>query len=704
MPAIHRILGAISLLIFATSAGQIVELRAGTLSASVSSYLETAYPSRIKTWIYFADHGESSKAELRNMLNRVQINQRALERRTRRSPSSLADRHDLPVNIHYIDAVRELGGEVRHESRYFNAVSAWVTSDQMQAIADLPFVRHIDRVKTGMRRVQMADQSTIKMLQKTPRLGDTIDYGLSDAQHEMINTKPLHAEGYNGRGVRVAVFDTGFFRAHPALAHLNLIAEWDFINDDGYTGDDADDVEGQMTHGTFSLGILASYWPGTTMGVAWDAEYILAKTELAAQEIRSEEDDYIAALEWADALGADIVSSSLGYFYWYTKDDMDGDTALITRAVDIAASRGILVVTAAGNEGTSAWGTIIAPADADSAIAVGAVDVSGVIKEFSSRGPTADGRIKPDVVAQGQLVATLGWQEPPSPAAGSGTSAATPLVSGAAALILQKHPDWSPIHVRDALRATASQTDTPDNVYGWGIIDATAAADYSAGVTVNIDVRPGSCSNAFNPKSRGVLPVLLLGSDELDVRAVDIATLRLSGGAALRANVIDIAGEGECSSPSPDGYDDLLVKFDLEEVAASVAPLTKGGTLTLTLSGELRDGTPIDGEDAVRIVGNQGGPALTGDTRTEVATGLGSAVPNPFNPITHIPYSVARSAHVEITVYDVRGRLVATLVDATRPAGTHTAVWDASGQSSGVYFYRLRTGDVEATRKLLLLK
>jgi hypothetical protein len=550
----------------------------------------------------------------------------------------------------------------------------------------------------------MIDKRIIKTLNRTTHLDGTIDYGLSDAQHELINTKPLHAEGFSGQGVRIAVFDTGFFRAHPALPHLNVIAEWDFINDDGVTSDEVNDVEGQMTHGTLSLGILASYWPGTTMGVAWDAEYILAKTERAAQEIQSEEDDYIAALEWADGLGADIVSSSLGYFYWYSQDDMDGNTALITQAVDIAASRGVLVVTAAGNEGTTSWGTIIAPADADSAIAVGAVDVSGVLKEFSSRGPTADGRIKPDVVAQGELVATLGWQEPPSPAAGSGTSAATPLVSGAAALILQKHSGWTPIQVRDAFRATASQTDSPNNDYGWGVINAHAAANYSAGITVSVDVRPGSCDNPFNPRSRGVLPVLLLGNDVFDVSAVDIESVRLSGGAVLRGNVIDMAGAGECSSSAPDGYDDLLVKFDSGNVATSGMPLKKGSTVALRLTGKLYDGTPIDGEATVRIVGNQDDLELAGNTRVDVPTALGSAVPNPFNPVTRISYSIARSAYVEIAVYDVRGQLVATLADANRPAGAHTVIWDASRQSSGVYFCRMLTGDVEATRKLLLLK
>jgi hypothetical protein len=677
---------------------------AGTLSPSVRTYASAPDQRRAKVWVYFSDHGESSNEELRDMIARVPIGERALERRARRSRLSGPDTHDLPVNAAYVDAVRRLGCEVRHESRYFNAASAWADAEQLRAIASLPFVRLVDRVGTGRRVVPETDLRALDAIQKVPSVSDDIDYGLSDAQHRMINSKPVHAEGYTGQGIRIAVLDTGFFLAHGALAHLNVIAEWDFINNDGVTSDQTHDTEGQMAHGTSSLGILASYWPGTTMGVAWDAEYILAKTERLMDEVEAEEDDYVAALEWADGLGVDVVSSSLGYFYWYDREDMDGDTAVTTKAVDIAASRGILVVTAAGNEGNSSWSTIIAPADADSAIAVGMVDLLGVITEASSRGPTYDGRIKPDVVAQGHLVATLNWQSPTAPAAGSGTSAATPLVAGAAALALQKHPDWSPIEVRDALRATASQADTPNNDYGWGIIDAYAAANYANVITATIDVRPGSCDNPFNPKSRGVLPALLLGSAELDVHAVDIESLRLAEGSALRANVVDAAGDGECAVQSPDGRDDLLIKFDSEEIAASITSATNGGTVTLTLTGELHDGTPLEGEAVVRIVGEQDHPVRDGGSRANITTGLGAAVPNPFNPVTRISYHLARTAPVELIVYDIRGRLVDTLVNGTRPAGEHTVVWDASKRSSGVYFYRLRSEGIEETRKLLLLK
>ena len=658
------------------------------LAATQAAVAETITQPRTKVWVYFTDHGESNSSELNDMLARVHINERALARRTARSQIAAADVHDLSVHRDYVEALRAAGAEIKHESRYFNAVSAWVTPEQLRDISQRRFVQKVERVRTGIRKAPERQRLSRDMVSRVPGVTDDIEYGLSSRQHELINTKPLHAQGYTGTGIRVAVFDTGFFTGHSALDHLNLVAEWDFVNDDAVTTDEPGDIQGEMFHGTWSIGILAAVWPDRVMGVAWDAEYLLAKTEEAYEEVESEEDDYIAALEWADGLGADIVSSSLGYYYWYDQDDLDGDTALITRAVDIAASRGILVVTAAGNENTTAWGTIIAPADADSAVAVGAVDTTGTIQPYSSHGPTADGRIKPDVMAQGQLVATLHWQLPPSIAGASGTSAATPLVAGACALILQIHSDWSPIQVRDALRATADRANAPGNEYGWGIIDATAAANYQPTIRVTVDIH-GGVAAPFNPGSQGVLPALIHGSDVLDVDMIDIESLTLAGFPALRGNVV---ANGD--------YPGLLVKFDAEAIASSVPKPGRGPQTTLLLTGRLVDGTAIEGNAVVRLVGGPG-PQLSGARAT---TTLGDAVPNPFNPMTRIPFALAARSRVDLSVYDVRGKLVATLVDGERTAGPHSVVWDATEQASGLYFVRLRADGAERVRKIVLLK
>ncbi|GAF80334.1 unnamed protein product, partial [marine sediment metagenome] len=207
------------------------------------------------------------------------------------------------------------------------------------------------------------------------------------------------------------------------------------------------------------------------IGPAFKADFLLAKTEMLIEEIDLEEDNYVRALEWGEALGADIASSSLGYTDWYTWQDMDGNTAVTTKAVDIAASLGMLCVTAVGNEnGAYKWNHIIAPADADSVISVGAVDDTSGIASFSSRGPSYDGRIKPEVCALGVSTACASGNGV-SYTHLDGTSLSTPLVAGAAAVLLSANPSWTPMMVREALMKTASQSNTPDNDYGYGIID-----------------------------------------------------------------------------------------------------------------------------------------------------------------------------------------------------------------------------------------
>jgi hypothetical protein len=399
---------------------------------------------------------------------------------------------------------------------------------------------------------------------------------------------------------------------------------------------------------------------------------------------------------------------------WYDYEDLDGNTAMTTRAVDIAASRGILVVTAAGNEGGFPWPTLLAPADADSVIAVGAVDALGEVSGFSSRGPTYDGRIKPDVMAQGEMVATISWQSSHGLAPGFGTSAATPLVAGACALILQKNPDWSPIQIRDALRATANHADDPDNDHGWGIINSHAASNYVHGIDVILDARPGSCENPYNPRSHGVLPVLISGSEGLDVADIDVSSLDLSGGTARHASVADLGNDGSCPDQAPDGYDDLLVKFDAAGIAAAIGPVAKGESVTLSLNGTLQDGTALYGETVVRIVGGPGdGPVTTGDgpatSSVPQRSMLHPNIPNPFNPTTTIRFDLAGSGRVTLRVFDVRGRVVRTLVDGLEPAGHRLVEWDGRNDGgrvvpSGTYFYRLTAPGFEQTRTMLMLK
>ena len=402
---------------------------------------------------------------------------------------------DLPVREDYVKRLREMEVVVRFSSRWLNAVSARVSPEVLPRVQAADFVvatRPVQRMQRPS--PPPAPLASPKLLQSR--------YGLALDPLAQIAVPLLHDRGFTGAGVHIALLDNGFHYAeHAAFDSMRVVAERDFVNGDRVVGDEADQpITGDETsgsqnvHGAQVLSLLAGYHPDHFVGVAPDAEYILAKTELddTLPELPAEEDRWIAGLEWADSLGAQVVNSSLGYNRWddgtgYSPADLDGQTALTSVAAVLAVRRGIVVVVAAGNEANRDWHYITAPADAEGAIAVGAVDVPGrdervpQIASFSSRGPTADGRIKPDVVAPGRGVIVADPRRGGYVTQG-GTSFATPLVSGVCALLLQIHPDWTPHQVLEALRSTALDLGAagPDTVYGWGQINALAASGLAA--------------------------------------------------------------------------------------------------------------------------------------------------------------------------------------------------------------------------------
>jgi len=370
---------------------------------------------------------------------------------------------------------------VVRRSRWLNAVSVIAPPHVVRTIGRLPFV-----VRTAPVRGGRSVPATPAGRTQAPGAGrDVFDYGPSLNQLAQIDVPAAHEAGYSGAGVIVAMLDTGYRHDHPAFASIvadgRLLAQWDFIDEDGQTQNQPGDPDSQDFHGTATWSALGGFAEGELIGPAYGASFLLAKTEDVSQEVPAEEDDWVAAAEWADQLGADVISSSLSYIDWYTYEDMDGNTAVTTIAADVAASRGIVVCVSAGNQGTQDWYYIGAPADADTIVTVGAVRPDGEMWDQSSHGPTYDGRIKPEVVAQGdETVAAV----PPGSIGGnpdalywtlSGTSMSAPLVAGCAALVLEAHPDWTPVQVREALMLTADNADAPDNHRGWGLVDVLAA-------------------------------------------------------------------------------------------------------------------------------------------------------------------------------------------------------------------------------------
>jgi len=406
---------------------------------------------------------------------------KALERRRLRGnvPEERAYDLDRVVSPGFLQQVQNTGAGIRQVSRWLNAVSVSATRKQLDSLAQMSFVSRIEPVRRMVRPPLPAVTpfDSLPTMLKSP--AHLLDYGPSYNQLDLMNVPAVHDLGYSGQGITVLMLDTGFYKDHESIHPERILAEYDFLNNDGETQNESqeDDRYGQHNHGTNTYTALGGYSPGHLIGPAYQCSYLLAKTESIAFENITEEDNYMAGLEWGEALGADIVSSSLGYLDWYTYEDLDGLTAVTTRAVLWATRLGMLVVTAAGNERTNAtWGGyIIAPADADSIITVGAVDAKGELAGFSSHGPTSDARTKPEVVAQGVGVACASPGGPASYAHVNGTSFSTPLVAGSAALLLEARPTWRPEDVRNALMATASRADSPDNDYGWGIPDVLAA-------------------------------------------------------------------------------------------------------------------------------------------------------------------------------------------------------------------------------------
>jgi subtilisin family serine protease len=383
-----------------------------------------------------------------------------------------------------------LGARVRVQSRWLHAVSIDAPTAALRLLAADLTLRRIQPLGRFRRRQDGLDPERTPAPSPTAP-GDTCEpagdpvLGPSEMPYRRLNLLPLSRAGINGTGVRVALFDTGFDTSNPAFSGVTVVAQRDFVFNDGVVRDESGDTTGAHGHGTATWSLFAANVPGRLRGIARGATYLLAKSEDVRTETRVEEDNYVAALEWADSIGVDIVSSSLAYLVFdngfsYMPSDLNGDVAVTTVAVDMAARRGILVVTAAGNNGPAPR-SIWTPADADSALAVGAEDSLGNIANFSSRGPTADGRVKPDFTAPGVLVCTV--TGPGLVRRQSGTSFATPLLAAGATLLKQVHPTLTPMDVRTALRASASNRAAPDTFFGWGRPDFAAAAGVSGIVT-----------------------------------------------------------------------------------------------------------------------------------------------------------------------------------------------------------------------------
>jgi hypothetical protein len=431
-------------------------------------------------WIFLKDKGthiENKLAKSKQSLTLASIKRRKKIFKN----ENYVTFYDIPVEQSYINQIKPFLTKLRHQSSWLNAISAKINGDQLSQIAKFDFVKRIDIVRKRTYDKPELDENTTK---NSGIKGETytLDYGSSLTQLEQINVPFVHDLGYTGNGVIICVLDAGFNNLeHQAFTTMNILDSYDFVNDDANVDDEGD--MGTGNHGTMTLSTIGGFYEGELIGPAYGASYLLAKTENTDSETQVEEDNWVAGAQWAEALGAEITSTSLGYIDFddgtgYDASELDGNTATITIAADIMASLGVLVVNSAGNSGSGTT-TIGAPADGNEVLAVGAVNSSGMRTSFSSVGPTSDGRIKPEVMAMGSGVVVANTSGNTYTTA-SGTSFSCPLTAGAAALLWEMVPTASNMEIFEALKMTADNASSPNNEYGWGIIDIYAAYVYLA--------------------------------------------------------------------------------------------------------------------------------------------------------------------------------------------------------------------------------
>ncbi len=385
---------------------------------------------------------------------------------------------DLPVNPAYLQKLRDMGVTVLKWSKWLNcAVVSVGDTSKIVDVYKLDFV--IDKPEPQPKNYRYKKLKGKRINVEPDSLEDIYDYGLATNQVTMLNVNKLHSLGYSGQGVTIAILDAGFMSVNKlesfdSLWANNQILGWyDYVDMDTTVFNVGD-------HGRAVLSTIAAN-SLDFVGTAPKASFWLFRTEDGDSETQMEEYNYAVACEKADSVGVDIIHSSLGYSEFdvdetsYTYDDMNGNTAISTIAADIAASKGIIVTVSAGNEGDGSWTYLTAPSDGDSVLCVGAVNFRRKYAYFSSKGPSSDGRIKPDACAQGYSIYAQGRKKFETM---SGTSFSGPITAGAVACLFQAFPNATNMQILDAVRLSASQIKNPDDELGYGIPDMYKAYSY----------------------------------------------------------------------------------------------------------------------------------------------------------------------------------------------------------------------------------
>lgn len=402
------------------------------------------------------------------------LSARSIERRQDQNIAIVEE--DLPVNPDYVAQVKTAGANTFFSSRWWNGVLVEADHAAITAVNALSFVRESVLVAPG------EGSSSGRKPSIREKKNQTSDQPVNQFQLQQIGLDEMHAAGYRGEGVLIAVLDSGFPGVNASAPFASMRNEGRIKQTFNFVTRSADVYSTSDDHGTEVLSVIGAYSEGSYTGGAHKADFLLYVTEFVPTEFRVEEYNWTVAAERADSAGVDVINSSLGYNTFddgsmdYEKSELTGEVAVITRAARKAIEKGIIVVCSAGNEGANSWRLVTPPADAKGILSTGAINMAGTITVISSRGPTADNRIKPDVVALGSGTSVV--RANGSLGAASGTSLASPLIASLAAGVRQAFPDLTAAEIYDVITKSADRALNPDNTYGYGLPHFRAIINY----------------------------------------------------------------------------------------------------------------------------------------------------------------------------------------------------------------------------------
>jgi serine protease AprX len=600
----------------------------------------------------------------------------AIERRKLVMGDDYITFEDLPMNNNYIQRIEALSIKIENKLDWFNAVTSYLNDEQVIEIKKLSFVQKVEPVRLGQIQRQESDYNdpfTDSNNYEITRSNFSFDYGQSLTQLALSDVPTVHDLQISGENVYIGILDNGFnWKTHRALSSRNVIKEYDYIQKDN-------DVSNNHFHGTAVFSILGGYEPGQIIGPAYNAKFFLARTEVDGSENRIEEDNYAAALQDMEKAGVQITSSSVGYNLFDNSDenhlysDMNGSTTVCARAVNLAFQRGVFLVNSAGNEGNDKWQYIITPADAFNIIAVGAVDRNNSVASFSSRGPTFDGRIKPEICAMG----VSDFYAIPNNAygTGSGTSFSAPIVAGIAGLLKSVYPHLNNTQMRQMFLESGDNAALPNNDRGYGLLSASKLISYPNLKKEGTQYR--LCKIFINKEGINSSSIKL----NLRINEENFQTFSMNFDGSLKYDYL---------FPSIANRSSVEFYFTYNTKSGSSAREPVMGNFKFSY-GNLLVNNLTNIEDF---------------NITPAEYVLFQNYPNPFNPESIIKYYLPDERIVTLKLFDVLGREVATLVNEFQIAGEYHFVFSNRKFrfASGVYFYQIIAGDFRDTKKMIILK